>query len=645
MTGESNCAVMGAEPGTGLESLLAEGARALECDGDLRAARRTFHAAYREADRAGDVEAMAEAALGLGGLWVHEQRTAAGSALLEQRLCMALTLVDPRSPTALRLRIRLAGERCYRSGDPTAILALLEETRTAGTPVARAEAVSIAHHCLLGPQHAEPRRGLAAELVAGSVHTGRRSDLLMGLLWQTVDLFLDGDPHAGRRLAELRQALAREGHLAVGYVADAIDVMLAIRAGDLDRAESLAYACQQRGEATGDIDATWWFGAQLVAIRWYQGRLAQTVPMLRELVHSPTLSAVDNSCLAALALACAVAGDRPAAEGALARLYGEDLAALPRSSSWLATMNGIVEAAFLLDDADTAARAYRLLLPYAHLPMMGSLGVVCLGSVEHALGVASLTTDDLDRAIEHLRAAVQHNLALTHWPAVVASRHRLALALRRRGHPADLAEAHRELSAAAGQAGALGMPIPSLDAAKRRRATLRCTREGRGWRVSLGHRSVLVEHRVGMLHLAVLVANPGQEIDAVSLAAGPEALGRRSTVAAGFSQPKLDRVAVEQYRRRLAELGSDIDRLEAGGRAAGAARAREERDWLLSELSSASGFGGRVRDFADSGERARIAVGKAIRRAVEHIAAADPVIGEHLAHSIHTGTRCAYWPG
>jgi hypothetical protein len=40
---------------------------------------------------------------------------------------------------------------------------------------------------------------VAAELLAECFHTGRRSDLLMGLLWQVVDLTLDAGPHAERR--------------------------------------------------------------------------------------------------------------------------------------------------------------------------------------------------------------------------------------------------------------------------------------------------------------------------------------------------------------------------------------------------------------------------------------------------------------
>ena len=623
-----------------IASLLVDGTFALACDGDLQAARWCFDAAYRQAERIGDAERMAEAALGMGGLWVHEHRTVAGATLVERRLRRALSLVDPRSPVALRLRVRLAGEAGYRSGDPTGILALLDEARTAGGPLTRAEALSIAHHCLLSPEHGELRRALAVELVGESFHTGRRIDLLMGLLWQTVDLFLAADPHAGRRLAELREHLTQSDHLAVGFVVDAIEVMLAIRTGDLDRAESLAHACAARGTAAGDVDATGWHGAQLIAIRWYQGRIVEALPMLSGLVDSPTLSTVDNSSLAALAVAAATAGDQPTATSALARLYGHDLADLPRSSSWLATMNGVVEAAYLLADARTAARAYELLRPYAHRPMVGSLGVACFGLVHHALGVASLTTGDLDLAIGHLRAAVQQNLALAHWPAVIASRRRLAQALTRRAQPRDTAEAEQELASAAQRATELGIALP--DGGDPDPATASCTRHGRDWQVALGNRSVLVGHRIGMLHLAVLIANPGREVDAIDLAAGLSALD--TTDATATSQLVLDGAAIQQYRNRLAQLRQEIDELAAGDDPERAARARAERDWLMSELAAAAGLGGRTRAFPTNHERARIAVGKAIRRAVDHIAKKDPVIGAYLTQTVRTGTRCSYWP-
>jgi hypothetical protein len=67
--------------------------------------------------------------------------------------------------------------------------------------------------------------------------------------------------------------------------------------------------------------------------------------------------------------------------------------------------------------------------------MVGSLGVTCFGSAHQCLGVASLTSGQLDRAVDHLRAAVQHNLALAHWPAVVTSRQPLAQAYALRRGP------------------------------------------------------------------------------------------------------------------------------------------------------------------------------------------------------------------
>jgi hypothetical protein len=395
-----------ADPPGELRVALADGARALHVAGDLRASRQSFERAYRLAAHAGDAPAMALAALGLAGLWVHERRTVAGAVMLEERLAHAASRLDARYPLALRIRVRLAGEDDYVRGEHAAILAVLGEARAAADPVALAEALNIAHHCLLGPDHIQLRGQLAAELTKVSVRTQRRSDLLMGLLWQTVDSYSAGDPHAGRLLTELRDHLREGQHLAVCFVVSAIEVMLAIRAGRLQDAESLA--CRQ-----------------LVTIRWYQGRLVELLPMLRDRAHSPVLSAVDDSVAAALAVAAALDGDRRTAASSLAALCGTELGRLLRSSSWLVTMNGIVEAACLLQDAVVAGRAYQLLRPYADVPMVGSLGVTCFGSAQHSLGVASLTSGQLDRAVDHLRAAVQHNLALAHWPAVVSSRRRL----------------------------------------------------------------------------------------------------------------------------------------------------------------------------------------------------------------------------
>jgi hypothetical protein len=641
--------------------------------GDGHSDRCWFEAAYSDGERTGDEIVMAEAVLGLYGPWVHAYRTATARGMMDARLQHVLSLVDAKSTLGLRLRARAAAESDYRLGEHAEILAVVDEARSGDDPLVRMEALSLAHHCLLGPDHTRQRRALADELIAEAARAGHRANLAIGLVWLVTDLFLAADPHAQRRLGELRALLAEHELPAVEFVARAMEVMLAIRDGRLDEAEPLARECRERGIAAGDVDADGWFGAQLVAIRWYQGRLPELLPLLTEMVNSPELSTVDNSFLAAYAVAAAQSGDGRAAAGALAALRGRSLADLPRSSSWLVTMYGIVEAARLLGNVQASARAYELLLPFADLPMAASMAVACFGSVHHALGVAAMTMGDLDRAAGHLREAVHRNLALRHWPAVVESRLRYVEALARRGGSGDLAVSAEQRAEAAALAFAASAAAPSArELAERPSAQIQepaspatqpgaveLTRHGVRWRVDLGPRSVLVDHSVGMLHLAVLTANPGVEVAAIDLAAGVAALGKaaaglRADPAAADraapSQPVLDRAAIQQYRQRLSQLDKEIDAFESGdtegtaGEAEAVARARSERDWLLAELSANAGLGGRSRAFADGRERARLAVGRAIRRAFGHIDRADPVIGAHLRAAVHTGAHCWYRP-
>ncbi len=132
-------------------------------------------------------------------------------------------------------------------------------------------------------------------------------------------------------------------------------VMLTIRAGHLAEAEGLAEDCARAGAAAGDTDWLGWYTAQILTIRWFQGRVAEMVDTASSIVNSPTLSVVDNSFIAVQAVACAAAEQTRQAQGALARITGRDLGDLPSSSSWLAAMTAVVVAAAMLDDAAAAA--------------------------------------------------------------------------------------------------------------------------------------------------------------------------------------------------------------------------------------------------------------------------------------------------
>ena len=105
----------------------------------------------------------------------------------------------------------------------------------------------------------------------------------------------------------------------------------------------------------------------------------------------------------------------------------------------------------------------------------------------------------------------------------------------------------------------------------------------------------------------------------------------------------LDQAAITEYRSRVKRLDAELDKREPGDEE-GRDAALAERDWLVAQLASAAGFGGRVRSFPNQDERARVAVGKAIRRALVRISEADPILGDHLRQTVHTGVRCSYWP-
>lgn len=176
-----------------------------------------------------------------------------------------------------------------------------------------------------------------------------------------------------------------------------------------------------------------------------------------------------------------------------------------------------------------------------------------------------------------------------------------------------------------------------------------CRRRGWAWVVTHAGAQVTVPHRVGMQYLGVLLANPGHSIPAIDLVKGSGPARRTpessdpGLVSPLSPQPLLDRTARQAYQERLAQLAHDIERW-AATRPDKAATAQAERDWLIAELAAATGLGGRQRAFAGAEERARIAVSKAIRRALDRIQAADPGIGDELRMTVQTGMRCCYQP-
>ena len=231
-----------------------------------------------------------------------------------------------------------------------------------------AEALSLAHHCVLGPHHAALRLALADELIAVSPATGRPLDGLMGLAWRTVDLFLAGDRRAPRALAELRERLERRPlrRAALPRRRDRRDV------GDPRRTAG-------RGGTSSPASAT--------SSAWMSATPTRSGGTARSSSRSGGCRAAGASCCPGRATSSSSHHDRRAGAGFVAAVAA--LAATGRRSPRGAGGAGVsargrpahrgviehlvgddarrVRGGPRLDDADAAAEAYELLVPFADL--------------------------------------------------------------------------------------------------------------------------------------------------------------------------------------------------------------------------------------------------------------------------------------
>lgn len=115
------------------------------------------------------------------------------------------------------------------------------------------------------------------------------------------------------------------------------------------------------------------------------------------------------------------------------------------------------------------------------------------------------------------------------------------------------------------------------------------------------------------------------------LATSPD-LGHAGTI--------LDARAHTAYRARLAELREELAEAKGRNDLGRVERYREEIAALVQELSSAK----RGRTAAAHGERARVAVTKGLKGALERIAASHPELGRHLTATVGRGYFCVYRP-
>ena len=164
-------------------------------------------------------------------------------------------------------------------------------------------------------------------------------------------------------------------------------------------------------------------------------------------------------------------------------------------------------------------------------------------------------------------------------------------------------------------------------------------RRGDIWTLSFGDAEVHLKHSKGLADLAALLTRPGEEI-----AAGTLMHGAAEPAVRGTSDEILDERARREFRSRVDAIEEDLEEARSFHDLGRIARLEEEREAILSELSAATGLGGRSRKLKDPGERARKAVSARIRESIQRIAEAHPTAGDHFEKAVRPGSFCCYDP-
>jgi tetratricopeptide (TPR) repeat protein len=246
-------------------------------------------------------------------------------------------------------------------------------------------------------------------------------------------------------------------------------------------------------------------------------------------------------------------------------------------------------------------------------------------------------------------------------PYLARTEYELGRMLLERGRPEDAERARRLFASARERATSLGMPgllalldrrsaartpsapAPALGAHSTSPVTLRL--EGEYFAVSFRSETLRLKDNLGLRYMARLIETPGREIHVLDLVrerSGGSNAGE--LLDQGDAGELLDETARKAYRKRLEDLEDTVAEAESFGDATRAEQARHEIDLLARELGRAVGIGGRVRKAGAAGERARSAVQRRVRHAIERIGTYSPALAAFLERSIRTGNYCAFLP-
>jgi hypothetical protein len=334
-------------------------------------------------------------------------------------------------------------------------------------------------------------------------------------------------------------------------------------------------------------------------------------------------------------------------------------------------------------NVELVGKIYAQLLGAAHRCVSwGWTMMIWDGTASRVLALLAVRLRRWDEARAHFERAIAQLERMRAEPYLARTRYEYARTLLERADAADRAPARALLEQAIAAATALGMsglvrlaqarlascdgapaaalalvpasttpPAPAsaapasaaaTSAAPASAAPIAFVPEGEYWAITHGGATFRLRDSLGLQYLARLLAEPGRSIHALELSGARADAGEAQD--SGDAGELLDETAVARYRSRLHDLREELQEAESFGDSARAERMREEIEFLTTELSRAVGLGGRRRRAGGAAERARSAVQRRIRNALQRIAQSSPALATQLERAVKTGTFCIFRP-
>jgi len=293
--------------------------------------------------------------------------------------------------------------------------------------------------------------------------------------------------------------------------------------------------------------------------------------------------------------------------------------------------------------------------------MLGMSYMSWEGPTSRLLGVLAASLGRWDEAWSHFEDALARCRRLDVRPHLARVEYDYGLARLRCGGPGDAERARALLDSARREAEALGMPglwaLADRHLAELGGATAPAPKsttpeapfafalEGEYWTVTHEANRFRLKDSLGLRYLVRLLEQPGREIHVLDLVGERAGAAPHEAVDLGDAGELLDDEAKASYRRRLDDLRDVLAEAESFGDAERASRVRDEIEMLAGELGRAVGLGGRSRRAGAAAERARSAVQRRIKNALERIGEHAPALAAHLGKAVRTGNFCVFRPG